>query len=397
MIRHHHDSHVVPNSHGTMLLWMLLDGVGLAIIASCTILDGFVLWKDYFSEYLDFNYPAISFWFSGRTCQVAGLLLLIFHAASLQTYHEFEVAGMMMLTVGPILNIFACSIFDSGNDFTYIYNRQWMTTEIVELLGIVILDISMLDIQDHNVLIAEVLGFFTLGCASLLDFEYQANFLFPMIDIRPDIVHVADCVGLFMLTIVAIGQYLIKLNKSKMLLHQQSEHHSINNNSPIKLSNTVNYNTLVVKNSGDHFIHDAGTINDIESKGIKKGTKNTFITVDSNVIIEENQISLLNSNSTSNSYVTGMENKNQNGKNMKTVQFSNTNQIHEYKNRNYHSSSNRNTKSIQDEEISEEDITPPVVSVKINVSTINNMQSNGGQQHSNLNNKHHNNHHTHED
>ena len=53
--------------------WMIVDGVGLAIIATCTIMEGFELWRDYFSEYSDDNMPSIMFWISGRICQVLGL------------------------------------------------------------------------------------------------------------------------------------------------------------------------------------------------------------------------------------------------------------------------------------------------------------------------------------
>ena len=72
-----HDGRNVAHTHqhstggASMLLWMLVDGVGLAVIAACTILEGFELWADYFNEYAEFNYSALTFWFSGRFCQVS--------------------------------------------------------------------------------------------------------------------------------------------------------------------------------------------------------------------------------------------------------------------------------------------------------------------------------------
>lgn len=203
------------NSGASMLLWMLVDGIGLAIITACTILEGFELWKDYFNEYAEYNFSSLTFWFSGRTCQVVGLLSLITHAASMQVFHELELAGMMLLTAGPVLNICACSIFDSGADSFYIYNKQWMTSESLELLGILILDLSLIEGPEHLVLSAEVLGFIILACAAIIDFEYSISHWIPSATIRVDLIHTSDCFGLGLLTIVAIGQYHIKIAKHK--------------------------------------------------------------------------------------------------------------------------------------------------------------------------------------
>ena len=215
------------NSGASMLLWMLVDGVGLAIIAACTILEGFQLWNDYFNEYLEFNVPSLTFWFSGRFCQLVGLISLIIHAASMQVFHELELAGMMMLTAGPVLNLCACSIFDSGEDTSYIFNKQWMTSESLELLGIVVLDISLIEGPEHLVLSAEIAGFFILACAAVLDFEYTVGNFVPSVTLRIDLIHLSDCFGLSLLTVVAIGQYYIKVAKHKTLqlgLNHQGQH-----------------------------------------------------------------------------------------------------------------------------------------------------------------------------
>ena len=55
------------------LLW-IVDGVGLAIITGCTILDAVELWFDFFIEYEHLNHAALAFWLSGRICQVVGLV-----------------------------------------------------------------------------------------------------------------------------------------------------------------------------------------------------------------------------------------------------------------------------------------------------------------------------------
>lgn len=226
-----------PHSPGaSMLLWMLVDGIGLAIIAACTILEGFELWKDYFNEYLEYNVPSLTFWFSGRFCQVVGLMSLIIHAASMQVFHELEWAGMLMLTAGPLLNICACSIFDSGTDVSYVFNKQWMTSESLELLGILVLDLSMIEGPEHLVLSAEITGFAILACAAILDFEYTIGSCIPSAAIRVDLIHISDCFGLGLLTIVAVGQYHIKLSKSKTSYDNvtHSQHQITASNSSIK-------------------------------------------------------------------------------------------------------------------------------------------------------------------
>lgn len=233
------DAHipVPPHTPGaSMLLWMLVDGIGLAIITACTIMEGFELWKDYFNEYLEYNVPSLTFWFSGRFCQVVGLMSLIIHAASMQVFHELELAGMMMLTAGPLLNICACSIFDSGTDVSYIFNKQWMTSESLELLGIFILDLSLIEGPEHLVLSAEITGFAILACAAVLDFEYTIGSCIPSVAIRVDLIHLSDCFGLGLLTIVAVGQYHIKLAKSKTIHDTVTygQHQTPANNSSVK-------------------------------------------------------------------------------------------------------------------------------------------------------------------
>ena len=75
-----HHSHK-NNDRGIMILAMLVDGVGLAIIAGCTILEGYDMWKDEFNEYWDDNHLTIIYWISGRSFQLLGLMFLILHAA----------------------------------------------------------------------------------------------------------------------------------------------------------------------------------------------------------------------------------------------------------------------------------------------------------------------------
>ena len=194
---------------------LLVDGIGLALILSCTILEGVDLFHDYFYEHFQENLVPVSFFITGRVCQVLGLLLLIIHAATFQMFIDIEKCGMILLTVGPIINIVACSIFDPLVDPSFVYNRQWLSSEVLELVGILILDLSMIeDSYDYLVLIFEVLGFFTLGCAALLDFQYSSDSnTYPSVLLRLDLLHMSDCFGLVLLTVVAFFHYRIKTTK----------------------------------------------------------------------------------------------------------------------------------------------------------------------------------------
>lgn len=60
-----------------MGLWMLVDGIGLAIVAGATIMEGIHLWLEFFHIYWESDLISLLFWFGGRSLQVAGLTVLI--------------------------------------------------------------------------------------------------------------------------------------------------------------------------------------------------------------------------------------------------------------------------------------------------------------------------------
>jgi hypothetical protein len=250
------------NFNASTGLIMLLDGIGLAIIAGSTLLEGFDLWKDFFNEYWLSNASSLSFWFSGRTCQIIGLIILIAHAASFQVFHEVERYGMFMLTIGPILNLFSCSSFDSGMDSSYLYNKTWCTTELIELLGIVILDISLIEMNEFWVFISEVTGFFFLCCAAVVEVEYSSDGqTYPKIGFRLDLIHTSECFGLILLTIVAFVQYRIKQYKIEHHLdknhhHQNITHHDHNINNIQNIhANSANTNQYHINSQNNHLVN----------------------------------------------------------------------------------------------------------------------------------------------
>ena len=238
---HHH-----LNSTNTAAgLWMLVDGIGLALITACTILEAFDMWKHYYRAFWISNSLPLTIWFGGKVSQVVGLLFLLLHAASFQIFPEIERFGMFMLTLGPILNIVSCSLFDPGSDPYYLFNKRWLTSEVLELVGISILDVSLIDMEEKIVLFFEVFGFSILCCAAVLDFEYRAPYPFedgdnlsmlPKVGLRLELVYTNECGGLLLLTLVAIGQYHLKVFKHSQ--QSQSAHHGTEKDVHVAINNT---------------------------------------------------------------------------------------------------------------------------------------------------------------
>lgn len=136
-----------------------------------------------------------------------------------------ELIGMVLISSGPLLNLVSCYLFTDDDDPEYLYKKQWASTELVELTGMLILDVSLIHMEEIYVLTAEVVGFFVLCCAAALQFNYEANLRFPSITLRLDMVHSGECFGLILLTCVAFAQYRMKLHKLEhqhKVLHKQA-------------------------------------------------------------------------------------------------------------------------------------------------------------------------------
>ena len=67
----------VPAVHSSIGLWMIVDGIGLAIVAGATILEGMRLWKNSFHLFWLSQKTSLLYWFGGRSLQVSGLTVLI--------------------------------------------------------------------------------------------------------------------------------------------------------------------------------------------------------------------------------------------------------------------------------------------------------------------------------
>jgi len=105
---------VVPAVHSSIGLWMIVDGIGLAIVAGATILEGMRLWKNSFHLFWLTQKTSLLYWFGGRSLQVSGLTVLIGTCVLVEIviphsplfYHLFRV-------IQPLLRAFKC--FQSWN------------------------------------------------------------------------------------------------------------------------------------------------------------------------------------------------------------------------------------------------------------------------------------------
>lgn len=103
-----------PLHHGSndgmdsAFIWILVDGVGLALITACTLIDAIHSWKVNFrndwlvfisnsllSEFLSSDLVcALFFWWGGRIMQVIGLMFLLSYAATFEHFPDLERYGM---------------------------------------------------------------------------------------------------------------------------------------------------------------------------------------------------------------------------------------------------------------------------------------------------------------
>lgn len=211
----------VNRNFSMQFLWVMLDGIGLSIVAASTVLEGFELWETYLKAYYENNFTALVCWATGNSMQVLGLLFLVMYAASFMSLHYLEYIGMGFLTVGPMLNMIASLNFQTGTESNLIYNLHWFTGECVELLGIVFLDLSFLPLSSEFFLLAlELVGFIFLCMAAMLEYDYTAVLIgesyAPEVDYRlARYINCFECFGLIILSIVSTGQYVTKLHKDE--------------------------------------------------------------------------------------------------------------------------------------------------------------------------------------
>jgi hypothetical protein len=224
---HVHTTMNRSNSHAFLI--MMMDGIGLCLITGCTLLQGYSEWVKLHRHHYQYNVTSLSFLICGRICQVIGLLLLIGYAFTMEKFADLEKAGMAMLTIGPILTAIASGMFDTGGlDPHALLNKRMVMTELVELVGILFLDLSFVDGANFAVFMVEVVGFITLMLAATLEFDFSPlvtqdtnGFLsnsvlssydaviatFQATTFKWEMNRISDCLGLLLLMVVSYCQY----------------------------------------------------------------------------------------------------------------------------------------------------------------------------------------------
>ena len=217
------------------------------------------MWYDFFNEYAAFNTAAMCCLASGHVLQFLGLFYLIIYNATFHVLPEFESYGMVFLTVGPLVNMCACSLFTTNVPSTtvsatmsgltghgstasfatssYNFNRRWMVSEIWEFLGICLLNLSMsIHLERHHlqILYCELIGYIFLAFSVILDFNFttdesvsvshvshnqeqeMSSYVYPVIELKTDsYIHMTDCLGLCLLVGVSVGQYYVNASAVK--------------------------------------------------------------------------------------------------------------------------------------------------------------------------------------
>ena len=107
-----------------------------------------------------------------------------------------------------------CLLFFNHHIEAELYNKQWMAYEIMELVGMLLLDISYIDFGHEIMLIIEVTGFLVLIMATSIQVKFTHSNNWPIFVLNLDAVRVSDCVGLFLLAVVALGKYHIHISSS---------------------------------------------------------------------------------------------------------------------------------------------------------------------------------------
>jgi hypothetical protein len=186
---------------------MIVDSIGLLIIAICTSMEGQEDWHAHLSSFVSQNPDSILCWFAGLCSAVCGLLLVTGNAISLESLPHIEHLGMGMITIAPVINAIGWISLETGS---LNLGSMWLNTEFVEFCGMNLLNLSYFTKDSTYILLCECSGYFVLSLAALLDISFTDFSFLPHILIRRDYVHVMDAVGLFLLALVSVGKHSIE-------------------------------------------------------------------------------------------------------------------------------------------------------------------------------------------
>jgi hypothetical protein len=199
-----------PVSIATKRLLAALDIAGLVLLTVTTILDVLDL-EDYCGN-KHFAKPfAARVIVSGVSLQIIGLVVLIYFSFNLQEHPNHEQIGMFLLTLGPLLNLFGKASFKAVGDETFkLLVKSEAAFEIFEIVGMGVLDLSMIRAKGHEflLLLVELFGLLLLSIKSLTEFEYQAvKQQVPAFQLKFDFMRGSEAMGYLLFVAKALYQY----------------------------------------------------------------------------------------------------------------------------------------------------------------------------------------------
>ena len=160
-----------------------------------------------------------------------------------------------MLTVGPILTATASAMFDTGGlDPHALLNKRMVLTELVELTGILFLDLSFAEASNLLIFFIEIAGYMTLILSAICEFDFSPlvtqdsnGFLsdsvlskydtiiatFQATTVKWELVRVSDCFGLVLLSLVSYCQYRERAWEEKRDKERETEEDNAMKNSEV--------------------------------------------------------------------------------------------------------------------------------------------------------------------
>jgi hypothetical protein len=189
---------------------MVIDALGLLLIALCTVAEAFEDWDQEFRDHFFHNKVALFFWILGVILATFGLIAIIFNCTAMERLGYLEHVGMFMLTFAPVVNCLGWYYLDTGD---LLDNYTLVATEIMEFIGMNILNYSYWCTTSWSDCFVEVTGYCVLACAAMFDiFVYPENILHPVISLRTSSVNRMDVLGLIALMVVSIGKYQMHID-----------------------------------------------------------------------------------------------------------------------------------------------------------------------------------------
>ena len=200
---------------------MVIDALGLWLIAVCTVLEAMEDWDLEFRDRFFGNERALFLWILGAVLATLGLIAIMCNCIAMEKLPYLEHVGMFMLTFAPVVNCLGWYFLDTGD---LLDNYTLVATEVLEFVGMNVLNYSYWCKTSWSDCFVEVTGYCVLACAAMLDvFIYPENMTHPSVSLRTSSVNRMDVIGLIALMVVSIGKYQMHIDGISEYSNEQSD------------------------------------------------------------------------------------------------------------------------------------------------------------------------------